>query len=84
MSIPAHSALGAGQSLTLATCIGVVMAMTMGATRMGIISYLVRAFQDMALPAIPAAGFAMVFNVSAARAALVSALLGAIDAVRVW
>lgn len=44
---------------------------------MGIISYLCALLQDMALSAIPAAGFAMVFNVPQ-RALRWCALLGAI------
>ncbi len=48
-----------------------------GATRMGIISYLFDLAQDMALAAIPAVGFAMVFNVPQ-RALRWCALLGAI------
>ena len=44
---------------------------------MGIISYLFALLQDMALSAIPAAGFAMVFNVPQ-RALRWCALLGAI------
>lgn len=44
---------------------------------MGIISYLFTLLQDMALSAIPAAGFAMVFNVPQ-RALRWCALLGAI------
>ncbi len=64
--------------LTLATCIGVVMAMTVwGAARMGIISFIFALAEDMLLAAIPAVGFAMVFNVPQ-RALRWCALLGAI------
>lgn len=64
--------------LTLATCIGVVMAMTVwGLARMGIISFIFALAEDMLLAAIPAVGFAMVFNVPQ-RALRWCALLGAI------
>ncbi|VDZ81113.1 putative inner membrane protein [Salmonella bongori] len=49
----------------------------MGATRMGIIDFLLALIQDMILSAIPAVGFAMVFNVPH-RALPWCALLGAL------
>ena len=49
----------------------------LGATRMGVIEFLLALAQDMILAAIPAVGFAMVFNVPV-RALRWCALLGAI------
>ena len=69
--------------LTLATCIGVVMAMTVWGCGMGIISFIFALAEDMLLAAIPAVGFAMVFNVPQ-RALRWCALLGPSATVRAW
>ncbi len=63
--------------LTLATCVGVVMALTIWGLRGWVIEFLFALAQDMILAAIPAVGFAMVFNVPV-RALRWCALLGAI------
>ncbi len=63
--------------LTLATCVGVVMALTIWGLRGWVIEFLLALAQDMILAAIPAVGFAMVFNVPV-RALRWCALLGAI------
>ncbi len=50
--------------LTLATCLGVILAMAVwGVKRLGIINIILTLIEDMILAAIPAVGFAMVFNV---------------------
>lgn len=63
--------------LTLATCIGVVMAMSLWDLRGVVMSLLWALLQEMLLAAVPALGFAMVFNVPL-RALRYCALLGAI------
>lgn len=63
--------------LTLATCIGVVMAMTVWGCADGHNLIYFALAEDMLLAAIPAVGFAMVFNVPQ-RALRWCALLGAI------
>ena len=64
--------------LTLATCLGVILAMAVwGVKRLGIINIILTLIEDMILAAIPAVGFAMVFNVPL-RALKYCALLGAI------
>ncbi len=53
--------------LTLATCVGVVMSMTVWGYEDGYNRLLLALMQDMILSAIPAVGFAMVFNVPTGR-----------------
>nr|VXZ88951.1 Inner membrane protein YjjP [Klebsiella pneumoniae] len=68
--------------LTLATCIGVVMAMTVWGCADGHNLIYFALAEDMLLAAIPAVGFAMVFNVPQ-RALRWCALLGRLAMARV-